>query len=99
MALTAKQAKANYDENVKPESDLIKPYITYIDAAILQAGREGKRTLYAWPTISDLKEYRFNSDIIAALTKHYICQGFKVKMHPDPDPGHPASGPYTTIEW
>jgi hypothetical protein len=34
-----------------------------------------------------------------ALRKRLIAAGYAVVDHPDPDPGHPASGPYTTVSW
>jgi hypothetical protein len=34
-----------------------------------------------------------------ALRKRLIAEGYSVVDHPDPDPGHPASGPYTTVSW
>lgn len=27
------------------------------------------------------------------------ADGYTISNNPDPDPGHPASGSYTTIEW
>lgn len=34
-----------------------------------------------------------------ALRKRLAAEGYKLKDHPDPDPGHPCSGPYTTLSW
>lgn len=34
-----------------------------------------------------------------ALRKRLIAEGYEVVDHPDPDPGHPASRPYTTVSW
>lgn len=34
-----------------------------------------------------------------ALRKRLIAEGYSVVDHPDPDPGHPCSGPYTTVSW
>ena len=34
-----------------------------------------------------------------ALWATLTLEGWKVVHHPDPDPGHPGSCPYTTISW
>lgn len=34
-----------------------------------------------------------------AIYDRLLEEGYKVKHHPDPDPGHPCSHPYTEISW
>ncbi len=34
-----------------------------------------------------------------ALRQKLVADGYSVDDHPDPDPGHPCSGAYTTVSW
>lgn len=34
-----------------------------------------------------------------AVIKHYTSLGYVWKRHPDPDPGHPCAGAFTTLSW
>ena len=38
-------------------------------------------------------------EVQEAVWRALTIEGFKVTHHPDPDPGHPGSGPYTTVSW
>lgn len=40
-----------------------------------------------------------SSDEQSLLWSELTKKGFKVIHHDDPDPGHPCSSPYTTIDW
>jgi len=42
----------------------------------------------------------FISETLSNLVYARLQQdGYKVEHHPDPDPGHPGSGAYTTLSW
>lgn len=38
-------------------------------------------------------------EVQEAVWRALTIEGYKVTHHPDPDPGHPGSGPYTTVSW
>lgn len=34
-----------------------------------------------------------------AIRQRLLADGYSVEDHPDPDPGHPCGGAYTTVSW
>ena len=93
--MNAYEARKITDESLK--SSVIEPYMSFIYARIKSAAEAGRFSL-PHPLTGSAMPYPTTEQrdaIWAALT----ANGYKVKIHPDPDPGHPASGPYTEIYW
>lgn len=108
MALPTKKIETAGDARQLAQANLkgpvIKPWVDYILAVVTAAAREGRFSFthvfrdrrsdvgYSAP------EYP-NSDMQSAIKREIERLGFKWIEHPDPDPGHPASGPYNEISW
>jgi hypothetical protein len=80
---------------------VIAPLLKHVHDKIADAAAKGRYEinhplhgyttggLSCWPTHVEQEA------LWAALQQ----EDYIVKHHPDPDPGHPASGPYTTVSW
>lgn len=83
------------------QSTVIEKYVDHINNRIHSAAKQGKRRVHD-PEIGRPEhgfEFRLGSDEEDAVRKHFESEGFVWTYHPDPDPGHPCSAPYTTLEW
>ena len=83
-------------------SPVIEIYADQVVEKIKEAATAGRFQLIN--PFSNLKDKdggftTLNSAELEAITKHFKAQGYTVIDHPDPDPGHPCSAPYTTLEW
>lgn len=86
------------------QGPVIGPWMDYIQAAILKAALAGRFTL-THPFMdrrsdvgSSVPEYP-SPDMQKAIRKALEALGFTWTDHPDPDPGHPGSSPYSEISW
>lgn len=78
----------------------IDAYTKVIDKRIRKEAANGSRQIgNLWAVFSNLRMPSPKPEHRAAIFAYYLTRGFVVKDHPDPDPGHPCSGPYTTLEW
>lgn len=96
---TAKDARKMSDDNLK--GPVIEKYINHIDNRIKKAAKEGKTSIHN-PQAGSANEgfdFYLGGDRFAAVERYYISIGYVIKDHPDPDPGHPCSSPYTTLSW
>lgn len=97
MSLTATDARKATEKHLA--TVVIKPVIESIDTAILRHAEQGKSELIN-PLNAALDLTASNRRAIELeVRKHYERCGFKWVDHPDPDPGHPASAPYTSLSW
>ena len=98
MALTASEVRKLTSESLK--GPVIEPIIDVIDNAIIEQAKNGNSSLHNPMQVGDLrKSFSLNADVEKAVRLHYESKGFKWVDHPDPDPGHPCSAPYTTLSW
>ena len=97
--MKASEARKLTEKHLKTTA--IEDFVKQIDEKIVEAATKGQSSLHN--PFSNLKKngtFSFmNGDVEDALKAHYRSNGYKVEDHPDPDPGHPASGPYTTLSW
>lgn len=72
----------------------------HVDERIKSACMQGKSSiahpLHGLPAVQQMN---VTPETLEALWNSLKEDGFAVDHHADPDPGHPASGPYTTVEW
>lgn len=75
---------------------LLAPLVDFMEKKINEAAKSGRfeinhplRGFTPWPELKLQKE----------LWDYLRAHGYKVTEHSDPDPGHPASGPYTSVSW
>jgi hypothetical protein len=83
------------------EGTAIECFVTYIDKRIKDQAEEGKSSINNPDMINSESGDTFyvGGDYLESLKKHYEMEGFKWVNHPDPDPGHPCSRAYITLEW
>ena len=96
---TASQAAEGSQKTMKYV--IIRPLIEQIDAKIENAMNQGKRVIYhPFANLSkDGKPYCPTAEEEKTILNEYQQAGYTTQYHPDPDPGHPMSGDYYTIEW
>lgn len=90
--MNAKKAKQLSVKNTK--TLIVYVYGKNIDARIKSAAQSGKNNV-----IHPFLGLNLSYDKKKALKLYYMNKGFNVIDHPDPDPGHPASRPFTEIKW
>jgi len=93
--MNAEQARAlsskNLDLMIEPTIAIINQKIEKMAASNNPSGNRCLNSLWYGLTLSN--------DQKLAITAHFRKEGFKIVDHPDPDPGHPGSSEYTTMEW
>jgi hypothetical protein len=94
--MNAQKAKELTNQNLKGPA--IEPFLSHIYKRIEEAASKGQFEIYhpfhglergIYPTITQQE----------AIWQKLREDGYAVNHFPDPDPGHPGSGPYTTISW
>ena len=96
--LNAEQARALTSKALGPDSQIIAPYMANIAQRICEEATKGRSELVH--PFSKIKGMDYPSnDIEKAIRKALESQGFIWTDHADPDPGHPGSGPYSTVSW
>lgn len=99
MSITAEEAKKLTDDSLRGPA--VEKYLNHIDARIVSFAKLGKNSIHN-PQVGfafDGMEFYLNQNERKAVRIHYEKNGFTWTDHPDPDPGHPCGGPYTTLEW
>ena len=89
-----------------PLGSTLGPILVFVHERIRRAAEEGRSEI-AHPFICPDSTYPVwpqgvgwpRPEIQEAVWKALSLEGFKVTHHPDPDPGHPCGGPYTTVSW
>jgi hypothetical protein len=92
--MNAKEARALTNKNLMGPA--IKEYMDVIHDHISMAAQRGESNITN-PLYVGRKSVPFH--LHEAVLDALRSEGFKIVDHPDPDPGHPASGPYTTLSW
>lgn len=97
--LTAAQAREMTAAALK--GPVIDGHLEALDKAIIDATKKGRSSIDPDVVLSQI---RSNINLHDAATRqavrlHYESKGFRWTDHPDPDPGHPGSRPYTTLGW
>ncbi len=93
--MNANEARKLSEHNIKgPATDhLVKIVLDKIDLAAMNGEFEITEPFTGlrmpWPTSEQLEATWVRLQVL----------GYKVMHHPDPDPGHPCSHPYTSISW
>ncbi len=77
---------------------VIDGQVRVLTEAIHEAAKAGKSAIDPWQALGSADKYP-QGDEQKALTKHFHREGFVIKDHPNPDPGHPCSRAYTTLSW
>ena len=96
-AITAKQITTR---NLR--GPVIDRYVEGIDKAIREAAECGESLITVNRVLAQLRDSGIDwpsIDVKNAIRKHYENAGFTYVCHRNPDPGHPASAPYDSIEW
>lgn len=92
--MNAEQAKELARKNLR--GPVIEPFVKEIENKIRLAAEQGRFNItHPFHGLSKYPPFE-TQDSIYEL---FIQRGFKVKHHPNPDPGHPASSDYTEISW
>jgi len=97
--MNAQEAKRVTIESLK--GPVIESYISHINFRIKRAAKAGKSSIHN-PQVGDPKEgssFYLSGGEVKAVINHYNNEGFEWVDHPDPDPGHPCAGAYTTLSW
>lgn len=84
------------EENLR--GPVIAPMLEHVHRQIEEAAKAGRNEI-AHPLAGRVPTEWHETKAREALWLALQNEGYTVKHHPDPDPGHPASGPYTTVEW
>ena len=77
----------------------IEPFVSALTNKIRSVAEKGESGFDPWMYLSSLRSMQPGHEQKAGIKQHFIEAGFKWQDHPDPDPGHPASRPYTTLSW
>jgi len=97
--MKAEEARKITRENLK--GPVIQPYLAFIYSQILQAAQNGQFSM-ANPFVCGERDEKLpwpSIDMEKVIFQKLTEEGYSVVQHPDPDPGHPCSAPYTTISW
>jgi hypothetical protein len=102
-SMSATQARRMTAANLGGQSIAVQ--VNAIADAITLACRDGRSSVDPHLVLAKKKPTYYSkrkwlsAEHWDAIKKHFISLGYEWKDHPDPDPGHPASHAYTTIEW
>jgi len=94
---TMTPAEAHALAESKLHGPVIAPLLAHVKHRIKEAAEKGQFQI-AHP-LHGMGGGWVGHDQTEALWLALQKEGWVVKHHPDPDPCHPASGPYTTISW
>lgn len=94
--MDANDARRMTDEALGEDAEAVRPYVEHVEARVRDAAGRG-RAMIAHP-FSGMRDPP-PREVGAAVRRAMEARGFKWTDHPNPDPGHPAAGPYTTVSW
>jgi hypothetical protein len=83
-------------KQVLTDGERVRGFLHQVTQKIKEACQAGRRS------ITDPFDYGINGismDEREAVKEQLVAMGYIWKSHPDPDPGHPCSGPYETLSW
>jgi hypothetical protein len=95
--MNAEEARQLSDAALKGPA--IEPFIEALETEIRCAAKSGRREILPWECLAGFTKPRRTQGIKDAIQRHFVAQGFTWKDHPNPDPGHPCSHPYSTLSW
>ena len=95
--ITAGEARQISHENLRGPA--IESFVSALSNKIRSVAREGKSGFDPWLYFGSLRTPSPTPEQKEAIRKHFENCGFAWKDHPAPDPGHPASRPYTVLSW
>ena len=104
---TADHARKLRDQALgDPVGATIGPILVFVHERIRRAAEEGRSEIThpfvrpdnTYPELPKDMEWP-RHEVQEAVWRALTIEGFKVTHHPDPDPGHPGSGPYTSVSW
>ncbi len=96
--LRAKEAREIMIDALSADSEVILPYLNYIEEKIIKAAQRGKHEISHPFAGLPNREYP-QTEVQKAIRKVVENNGFIWADHPNPDPGDPRRHPYTTISW
>ncbi len=95
--MNAEEARRITQENLRGPA--IEHFLRALDHKILEMAKCGKSSFDPWGYLASLRTPGPTTDERGAIRRHYVAAGYTFQDHPDPDPGHPCSRPYTTLSW
>jgi hypothetical protein len=95
--MNAEEARQLSDAALKGPA--IESFIETLETEIRQAAKKGRREIRPWECLAKLRMMDPTMEIRDAIQRHFVAQGFTWKDHPNSDPGHPCSHPYSTLSW
>jgi len=93
--MNAYEARELTQENLK--GPVIEPILKEVHEKIEEAAKEGKSSI-THPFHGSRGMYPSTNEQ-EAVWDHLRSEGYKVKHHPNPDPGDPRSNDYDEISW
>jgi hypothetical protein len=94
--MNAKEARELSEKNLG--GPVIQPLLDAIYEKIRKAANEGRRSIFH--PLCDMMISYPSLEQQEAVWKHLsFVDGYRVKHHPNPDPGYPGSSSYTEISW
>jgi hypothetical protein len=78
---------------------VIDHWVRALSKKIREIAESGRSSIDPWAWLVTLRMPGPMSVEKDAIAQHFQKLGYKVTNHTDPDPGHPCSGPYTTLSW
>lgn len=95
--ITADAARQITAKNLRGPA--IESFVSTLTQKIKMVASEGESSLDPWQYLYSLPGTPATIEQREAIKVHFIRAGFRWEDHPDPDPGHYASRPYTTLSW
>jgi len=95
--ITSKQARSITNENLR--GPVIESFVSTLVVKIKMEAAKGRSSINPWTYLAAYTPKSPDASQKEAIRKHFEQAGFDWIDHADPDPGHPASGPYTILSW
>ncbi len=99
--MNAAEAREMTEAALVPESELVRPYVHFIEQKVRLAASLGLHHIdHPFPGSADLADLGYpDASVQKSVQKAFEANGFTWNEYPDPDPGSPGSGPYTSVSW
>ena len=96
--MNAAEAREMTEAALVPESELVQPYIHFIEQKVRLAASLGLHHIdHPFHGSADLGHP--DASVQKSVQKSFEANGFSWVEYPDSDPGSPGSGPYTSVSW